>query len=318
MIIKFLDTKTLGFDLEYDQFNIFGDVYVYDFTKTDDVINRCIDAEVLVTNKIQFTRKLMQSLPKLRLICLTSTGTNTVDLIAAKELGVVVKNINHYSTASVLHLTFAMLFRLLTPLDYYDQYVKKGDYINDFMFTHYEMTWSELSNKTFGIVGMGHIGQAVARVATAFGATVIYYSTSGNNHLDDYREVSFDTLVKESDIISVHAPLNKKTENLFHQEVFSHMKDSAIIMNLGRGPIVNEEDLIDALNHNEISAAALDVIAVEPMEEHHCLRRLKVKEKLLITPHVGWASVESRRRMLDEVYKNIQSYLDHTDYQSVV
>lgn len=318
MIIKLLDTKTLGYDLTFERFKEFGDVEIFDFTQDDELIARCLDADILISNKIQYNKEVLQILPKLKLICLTSTGTNTVDLLAAKENSIVVKNIVHYSTASVVQLTYAMLFKLMTPLNYYDHYVKSGRYIDDYSFGHYEVNWHELSGKTLGIVGMGHIGQSVAKVAEAFGARVIYYSTSGENHNKLYEEVVFDDLLKQSDIISIHAPLTPKTMHLFTRESFKKMKKSSYLLNLGRGAIVDEEALIDALNQQDIAAAGIDVLAIEPMTSNHCIYNLEESNRLIMTPHIGWASIESRQRMLDEVYKNIKAYLQGDNYQTVV
>jgi glycerate dehydrogenase len=308
MKIILLDTDTLGFDLDYSVYQKLGEVETYRHTSQDQVIRRCKNAEVLISNKVQYTREILQSLPELKLICLTSTGTNTVDLDAAKDYNICVSNIKGYSTQSVVQLTFSMLFYLLVPMKGYDIHVKAGNYVNDTAFSHYTMTWHELSGQTLGIVGLGAIGQEVAKIAAMFGCRVIYYSTSGKNNHSDYERVDFERLLNESDIISIHAPLTDRTYNLFHRDVFKKMKSSSILMNFGRGPIVNEVDLVEALNNKWISRAGIDVLEKEPMKEHHPIDQLVDSDKLIITPHIAWASVESRNRMIHEVYQNIEAF----------
>ncbi|WZL80052.1 D-2-hydroxyacid dehydrogenase [Vallitaleaceae bacterium 9-2] len=308
MKIVLLDTDSLGYDLDYTSFHSLGEVITYKHTPQEEIVKRCYDADVLISNKIHYTQEILFALPNLKLICLTSTGTNTVDLSAADACGVCVSNIKGYSTQSVVLLTFAMLMYLLVPMSGYDDYVKRGSYIEDTKFSHYTMTWHELAGKTFGIVGLGAIGQEVAKIATTFGARIIYYSTTGKNDHKEYRRVDFDTLLQESDIISIHAPLTEATTNLFDSAAFRKMRPTAILMNFGRGPIVNEKELVEALNEGWIFRAGLDVLEEEPMKLHHPMQRLKDKNKLIITPHIAWASVESRNRMLNEVYQNIEAF----------
>ena len=310
MKLVILDSDTLGYDLDFSVFEQFGDVEVYRFSTPEEVLKRAKDARVCISNKVQYTKKLVENLPELKLICLTSTGTNTADLEACRDLGIDVCNIVGYSTESVVQLTYSLMFYLLAPLRYYDDYTKDGSYVEDFSFSHYNQTWNELSGKTLGIVGFGAIGKRVAAIANAFGANVCYYSTSGLNKNNDYNRVEFDELLSQSDIISIHAPLNEQTDNLFGREEFRQMKDDAIILNLGRGPIVNEAELIDALNNGLIAKAGIDVIATEPMIKDHPIMKLKESGRLLMTPHVGWASIESRNRMIQEVVMNIQAHIN--------
>jgi len=310
MKLVLLDTDTLGYDLDFKVFERYGKVECYAYSSPEEVVERSKDATICISNKVQYTKEIIDELPKLKLICLTSTGTNTADLGYCHEKGINVCNVVNYSTESVVQLTFSMIFYLLAPLKFYDDYTKNGSYVNDVNFSHYTHTWSELSNKTIGIVGLGTIGKRVADVARAFGAKVIYYSTSGKNKNDDYDQVDFESLLSRSDIISIHAPLTKESNNLFNINVMKKMKKSSILVNMGRGPIVNEEDLIVALNEGYISRAGLDVLAKEPMTENHPLSKLHDKDKLYITPHVGWASVEARNRMIDEVLRNISSFVE--------
>ena len=194
-----------------------------------------------------------------------------------------------------------MAFYLLEKLRYYDDYVKDEKYIDDTIFTHFTNRFFELSGKTWGIIGLGNIGRRVAGIAKSFGCRVIYYSTSGKNHNKEYEEVDFDTLLAESDILSVHAPLDENTQNLMDKDAFEKMKNTAIFLNLGRGPIVVEADLADALEQGRIAAAGLDVLCIEPMSPDNPLRRIKDSDKLLITPHIGWASVEARTRLMQTI-----------------
>ena len=218
------------------------------------------------------------------------------------------RNVAGYSTETVAQHTFALLFYLLEKLNYYDQYVKSEKYIGDTIFTHFSNVFHDLNGMTWGIVGLGNIGRRVADIAKMFGCHVIYYSTSGKNNQEGYERVDFDTLLTTSDIVSVHAPLDANTQNLMNAEAFAKMKKSAIFLNLGRGPIVVEQDLADALKNNEIAAAGLDVLCVEPMSADNPLREIKDSNKLIITPHIAWASVEARTRLMNIILGQVKEY----------
>jgi glycerate dehydrogenase len=223
-------------------------------------------------------------------------------------MGIEWRNVAGYSTESVAQHTFAMLFYLMEKLHYYDDYVKSEKYVNDVMFTHFSNVFHELNGKTWGIIGLGNIGRRVAEIAKLFGCRVIYYSTSGKNNNPDYERVDFDSLVAQADIVSVHAPLNEDTQGLMNYAAFSKMKPNTIFLNLGRGPIVVEEDLADALNVGMIAAAGLDVLSVEPMQENNPLRFIKDSDKLLITPHIAWASIEARTRLMSIICDQIKDF----------
>jgi len=317
MKIVIFDTNTMGFDLDFTSFERFGEVVSYDFSTHEECIKRGFDATICISNKTQYSKELIDCLPSLKLICLTSTGTNTVDLDYAKEKGIVVSNIVGYSTQSVAQHTFSLLFYLMSPLKQYDDYVKSGDYVNDFGFSHYQYTWNDLSGKTFGIVGLGNIGRQVGTIAKCFGANVIYYSTSGSNNQTDFERVDFDLLLESSDIISIHAPLNESTRGLFNLQAFKRMKPTSIFLNLGRGAIVVEDDLAQALEGGYIGKAGIDVLSVEPMTMHHPFMQVKHKDNLFVTPHIGWASIESRHRMMIEVELNIQGFLNGVNRNQV-
>jgi len=309
MKLVFLDRKTIGDDIDLSIFNDFGEVIEYNFSTVEEVPDRVKDADILIINKIPINETTIGKADKLKLVCVTATGTNNLDKDYLDSRKISWRNVAGYSTESVAQHTFSMLFYLLEHMAYYDKYVKDGKYINDTMFTHFDKVFPQISGKTWGIIGLGAIGRRVADIAKVFGANVIYYSASGSAAQDGYNQVDFDTLLKESDIISVHAPLNEYTEGLMDDVAFSKMKKSAIFLNLGRGPIVNEAALATALNNGQIAAAGLDVIAIEPMSSDCPLLGVMDKSNLLITPHIGWASVEARTNLMNIIYGQIKEYI---------
>lgn len=308
MKIVFLDAKTLGDDIDYTGFEQMGEVVRYPFTSTEEAPDRVKDADVLVVNKVLVNRKTISSAENLKLVCVTATGTNNLDKDYLAERGIAWRNVAGYSTESVAQHTFAILFYLMENLRYYDDYVKEGRYINDRIFTHFAKTFHELNGMTWGILGLGAIGRRVADIAGMFGAKVIYYSASGAPAQEGYHQVDFDTLLSESDILSIHAPLNEYTEGLMDAEAFRKMKSSAILLNLGRGPIINESDLAAALNAGEISAAGLDVLCAEPMSKENPLLDVHDKDRLFITPHIAWATVEARQRLMKIIEGQIREF----------
>lgn len=310
MKIVFLDAGSLGGDIDYTPFEKLGEVKKYFYTTPEEAPDRVRDADVIVVNKVGVNRDVVGDARKLKLVCVTATGTNHLDKEYLEQRGIQWRNVPAYSTQSVAQHTFAMLFYLLEHLRFYDEYVKEGAYIGDRNFTHFARTFHELDGKTWGILGLGAIGRRVADIAGMFGARVIYYSASGAAPQPGYHQVDFDTLLQKSDILSVHAPLNQYTEGLLDGAAFRKMKRSAILLNLGRGPIVCEEDLAAALNDGQIQAAGLDVLAKEPMEADSPLLGVKDKERLFITPHVGWASVEARTRVMHIVAGQIHEFFD--------
>ena len=298
MKIVFLDVATIGEDIDLSGFNRFGEVVKYGFSTPEEARTRTKDADVVIINKVAINEHSIGDAGHLKLVCVTATGTNNLDKEYLQERGIEWRNVAGYSTETVAQHTFALLFFLMEKLSYYDAYVKSERYIGDTVFTHFQNVFHELCGKTWGIIGLGNIGRRVADLAKLFGCHVIYYSTSGKNNQEGYERVDFDTLLKESDVVSVHAPLTKETEGLMNKAAFAKMKESAIFLNLGRGPIVIEKDLADALNHGEIAAAGLDVLCVEPMSKENPLRMIKDSERLIITPHIAWASIEARTRLM--------------------
>lgn len=301
MKIVFLDAKSIGEDIDLSGFDALGEVVKYDFTTDEEVPKRAADADIIIVNKVNINEKTIGGAEHVKMVCVTATGTNNLDKEYLESRKIIWHNVAGYSTESVTQHTFAMAFYLLEKLRYYDDYVKDEKYIADTVFTHFANRFFELSGKTWGIIGLGNIGRRVAGIAKSFGCRVIYYSTSGKNHNKEYEEVDFDTLLAESDILSVHAPLDENTQNLMDKDAFEKMKNTAIFLNLGRGPIVVEADLADALEQGRIAAAGLDVLCIEPMSPDNPLRRIKDSDKLLITPHIGWASVEARTRLMQTI-----------------
>ncbi len=308
MKIVFLDAKTIGEDIDLSGFDEFGEVVKYGFSTAEEARERSKDADVLVLNKVQVNEQTIGAAKHLKLVCVTATGTNNLDKEYLAKQGIEWRNVAGYSTESVAQHTFAMLFYLLEKLPYYDNYVKSEKYVNDVSFTHFAKAFHELSGKTYGIIGLGNIGRRVADIAKAFGCHVIYYSTSGRNSQPGYERVSFDELLERSDIVSIHAPLDENTLGLMNQKAFAKMKSSAILLNVGRGPIINEADLAEALNNRTIAAAGLDVLSVEPMQPENPLRGIKDSERLLITPHIAWAGVEARMRLMDIILNQIKEF----------
>ncbi len=309
MKIVFLETGTIGNDVSLSKFYELGEVTEYDLTLEEQVAERIVDADVVIINKLPMNEKTLAGAKNLKLICLTATGTNNIDFPYTDSRGIKVRNVAGYSTESVVQHTFALLFYIYEKLAYYDNYVKSEAYATAPFFCHVEEEFHELHGKTWGIIGLGEIGHRVAEVAKCFGCKVIYYSTSGKNNDPVYERVSLDRLLAESDVVSIHAPLNSDTLNLMNRACFEKMKRTAYLLNLGRGAIVNEQDLYDALENGLIAGAATDVLSKEPMSTENPLIRFKDSRRLLITPHIAWATVEARQRCADRVYDNVRDYM---------
>ncbi len=306
--IVILDTETLGEDLDLSPLEAFGDVTGYTTTYPDETLGRIQDAQVVISNKVVLTGEMLQQCPKLELVCIAATGMNNVDLEAAGKLGITVKNVSGYSTQSVVQHTFAMLFFLLEHINYYDHAVQSGLWTISGLFTDVSKPFHEISGKKWGIIGMGTIGREVAKIATAFGAHVGYYSTSGENSGQPYLQQPLNVLLSTSDIVSIHAPLNEHTYALINETNLPLLREKAILLNLGRGGIINETDLAYELDRREIYAG-LDVLEKEPIDADNRLMHIEHKERLLITPHIAWASIEARKKLLEGIVTNIRSFL---------
>ncbi|WP_419771400.1 MAG: D-2-hydroxyacid dehydrogenase [Candidatus Marinarcus sp.] len=308
MKIVILDRATLGFDIDVDIFNTLGEVVSYDITSPEQTKQRVKEADIVITNKVVIGKNEIDN-SSLKLICISATGMNNVDLEYAKSQGIEVKNVAGYSSSSVVQVAFAMIFHFVQKLNYYKAYVDNGNWEKSAIFTHIDEPFFELDNKRVGIIGLGDIGSNLAQKAQAFNCDVVYYSTSGKNSNDRYKRVELDELLQTSDIVSVHCPLNESTKDLLHYANMKRMKKGAILLNLGRGGIINEFDLAKIIDEQEIYCG-IDVVSKEPIESINPLLKVKNKAQLLLTPHIGWGSIEARKRLIEKVAQNIQDFLN--------
>jgi len=307
MKIVLLDTLTFG-ETDLSAFYELGAVETFETTSKEQTQERITNADVIVTNKVVITDVHMENAPKLKLVCVAATGMNNVDLEAAKKRGIEVKNVSGYSTASVIQHTFSMLFYLVGHSKYYDEYVKGGSYSKSPIFTDITKPFFEIKGKKWGIIGLGTIGHGVANIAKIFGTQICYFSTSGKNSSKDYLRVELDELLKSCDIISIHAPLNEKTINLLGYEQLLTCKNGAVILNLGRGGIIDEKAVARIIDEKNIYFG-LDVLEKEPIEQNHPLLYVKNHNNLYITPHIAWASVEARDKLITSVVENIREFV---------
>ena len=309
MNLVFLDSKTVGELPNIDRLHDFGQLTVYATTSPDQVAERMQGQEIVITNKVPVRREVLEQAGDLRLICVAATGMNNIDHEYAQERGIVVKNVSGYSTASVAQHTWTLILTLLQRPAHFNRFVYSGEYAQHDIFTYFDPPPWELSNKRLGIIGLGTIGQEVATIGQAFGTEVVYYSSSGQHDHPDYQRLSLEELLSTSDILSVHAPLNERTEHLIAYEQLQQMRDHALLINTGRGGIIHEADLARAIDEGIIGGAGIDVFAQEPLPEGHPYMQVKNRDRLLLTPHMAWASVESRTRLMDGVYENIQEFV---------
>ena len=310
MKIVELDRNTLGYDIDTTVFADFGEYEQHD---SDTVLNNrgfIKDADIVIFNKAVMNEEMLRDAENVRLLCVTATGYDNIDLDYARSRGIAVANVKAYSTPAVAQHTFALALYVLEKISYYDDYVKSGKYSSQTGFCNFDEHFNELDGKTWGIVGMGNIGRSVAKIAAAFGCRVIYYSTTGKNKVDGFKQVSFDELLTQSDVLSLHCPLNDNTRGLIDMAALKKMKSSAILINVARGPVIVDEDLTQTLEQGIIAGAGLDVLTKEPMTKDNPLHRIKDSRKLIITPHMAWASVEARQRCVDEIYLNIKAFLN--------
>ena len=308
MKIVCLDADTLGNDVDLDSvFGKFGEFVSYNMTDETQTIQRLQNADIVLTNKVLITKDVIAK-TNLKLICVTATGVNNIDLDAAKKANILVKNVAGYSTNSVVQQTFANILAIRNSTSYYENYGKNSDgWAKSPIFVNLDKPIFELSGKKFCVIGLGTIGLEVAKVAQAFGCEVSYYSTRGNNSNSNFKRVSFDEVLK-SDIISIHAPLNENTKNLFNSQALNQLKDGAMLVNSGRGGIVDEEYMAKLIDEREIYFIT-DVLEKEPIVANHPLLKVKNKDRLMITPHIAWASVEARRKLIELSAKNIEDFI---------
>lgn len=304
MKIVFLDAATMG-DVSFAPIAQYGELVCYDSSTPAEAIERVADCEVMIVNKVLVTPELIDAAPKLKLICESATGINNIDMEYAASKGIPVRNAVGYSTSSVVQATFMQILSLMGEGPYYDDCVKSGRYSAMDMFTDPSVSWTELDGKRIGIIGMGNIGSRVARIAQAFGMEICYYSTSGTGHCKDYPCLSLEELMRTSDVVSIHAPLNERTAGLIGPTELAWMKPTALLVNMGRGGIVDETALAAAIDSGSIAGAALDVFVKEPVPADNPLLHMKHPERLRLAPHAAWASVEARRRLVQQIADNI-------------
>lgn len=310
MKLVVLERNSAGKDVDVSCFEKFGEVSYYPNTVADNTAERIKDADIIIANKAPLNESTLKTAPNVKLICLLATGFDNVDLAYCKSRGIKVTNVVNYCTSTVAQHTLLLALMLTEKIAFYDEYVKSGTYSAQDRFSNFDRVFHDLEGKTWGIVGMGNIGHRVAGLAQAFGCQVIFYSASGRSTCTDYKRVEFDTLLRESDILSLHCPLSDRTRGLINREAFAQMKNSAILVNVARGPVVDTQALYEALISNQIAGAGLDVLEKEPMAKDNPLAQIKDSTKLIITPHMSWASLESRTHLVEEAVKNIEAFLD--------
>ena len=306
MKIIFLDAATMG-DTSFEPIARLGELVCYESSTPEQALERVQDCEVLIVNKVKVTPQLIDAAKNLKLICESATGVNNIDIDYAAAKGIPVRNAVGYSTTTVVQATFMHILTLVSKAPYFDDCVKSGRYSQMGMFTDVSQCWWELSGKTIGIIGMGNIGNRVAKVAEAFGMNVCYFSTSGTSHNKEYPSVTLEELLKNSDIVSIHAPLNERTAGLIGEKELKLMKSSAYLINMGRGGIAVEEDLAKAVDEGVIAGAGLDVYVTEPLPADNCFLKMSHPERMSLAPHVGWASQQARERLMAQVAENIRN-----------
>lgn len=312
MKIVVLEADSVGKDVSWKGLARFGELITYGTTREEEIPDRIRDANIVIPNKCRLCEETMKEATELQLICEAATGYNNIDLPYCKKRGILVTNVRAYSTEAVVQHTFALLLQILEKLDFYAGKIESGEYGKGESFTVMGPVFHELSGMRMGIIGLGNIGRRVAEIATVFGMEVVYYSASGRTYDVPYKAVDFDTLLSTSDVVSCHAPLNEKTRGLMNAGAFSKMKKTGIFLNVGRGPIMEERALAEALEQEKIQAAGLDVFETEPMPASSPLLKIKNRDKLFMTPHIAWATVEARTRLVEDVEKSIEAYLQGT------
>ncbi len=309
MNIVVLESEAVGKDISWESLSEFGNLTLYEVTEDYQIARRIKDADIVVLNKCVMNEGNLKDAKNVKLLCEAATGYNNIDVKYCKNNGIAVVNVKGYSTDSVAQHTFAMLFYVYEKLVYYDNFVKDGSYANHTQFTHLDVPFHELKGKRWGIAGLGNIGRRVATIAEAFGCEVVYYSVSDSSYEVPYKKVGFEELLSGSDILSIHCPLNDKTENLFTYKELARMKRNAILINVARGSVVNNVDLARALDEGLIAGAGVDVFEVEPIAKDNPLWKIKDSTRLITTPHIAWGTVEARTLLVQEVAENIRAFL---------
>ena len=305
MRIAILDAKTLGDDIEYSALEKEGELVVYPTTKNHEIPERLCGIDCAIFNKVKLTADILAKCPDLKLICVTATGFDNVDVDYCASHGIAVCNVKGYSTDSVALVTVSSALSLITHLFQYDRHVKSGEYTKGGVQNRLVPVYHELKGKTWGIVGLGDIGKAVAKVAESFGCNVIGFKRTPD---ENYTCTDLETLMQKSDIISVHLPANSETMKIVSREMISLMKDTAILVNAARGAVIDEEAITDAVITGKIAGYATDVYSTEPLPEGHPYEKLYCLDNVILTPHMAWGAYEARVRLIDEISKNIESY----------
>ncbi|MCI1779256.1 MAG: D-2-hydroxyacid dehydrogenase [Bacteroidales bacterium] len=309
-----LEAASLGKEAPLNDLAEFGECKMYDFTTPEEYFQRVADADIIVVNKLNIGRKQIDAAPRLKLICISATGTNNVDIPYAESKGIVVKNVKGYSTDCVAQVTFSLVLSLVSQIPYFSDTVRSRKYSTGPFFSDVNRYFWQLKGKKYGVIGLGAIGTNVARKAKAFGMDVIYYPTSGKAHSSEFEAADLDSVMKDCDVISIHAPLNDKTRDLIKYDDLKKMKRTAFLVNIGRGGIVNEADLARALNDDLLAGAGIDVFAKEPLPLDSPYFKVKDKYKLIMTPHIGWASVEARTELVRKLVDNVRVFTrEHPD-----
>ena len=310
MKIVILERSSVGMDVSVDSLSKLGDVTVYNNTAYGDIAERVHDADVIIANKSRLNEDTLKDALNVKLICEFATGFDNVDIPYCKSRGIGICNVRNYCSEMVAQHTFALALYLSEKLRHYDDYVKGGEYGSQDRFSNFDLPFTELAGKTWGIIGMGNIGQSVAKIATAFGCRVIFYSVTGKSSVTAYERVDFDTVLRESDYLSIHCPLSDITRDLIDAAALSKMKSTAYLINVARGPIVNQQALYEALTQDKLAGAGLDVLLKEPIAEDNPLKEITDSGRLIITPHLAWASVEARTRCVSMTYDNIEAFMN--------
>lgn len=306
--IVFLDEYSLS-NADLSRVRAMGEYSSYYNTLPAEIVERVGDAEIVITNKVPFSRETMMALPNLRLICVAATGVNIIDLEAAAELGIEVRNAAGYSTESVTETTIGAALALCRNIGYYDNYIKSGRYTADGLMFNFDRPTRRLCGKRWGVIGLGAIGRNVARVAEALGCKVVYASTSGVKREEAWECVPLEELLRTSDVVSIHCPLNVATRNLIDKAKLEMMKSDALLINVARGGIVDEKALADAIDSGKIGGAALDVFVHEPIEVDSPLLKVEKSDRLLLSPHNAWSAAESITTLVGCIECNIEEYL---------
>ena len=307
MKIKVLDRSAMGFDLSFDPLSTFGEVEIYDNTGTDELCERIADADILVINKIKLTKAVLESAHALKLVCIFATGYDNVDIAAARALGIAVCNVPAYSTDSVTLFTVSNVLYLFSRLAEYREHVISGKYTEEGKANYLSPVYHELRGKVWGIIGFGNIGKSVAKVAEAFGCKILVNKRVATEGLDC---VDIDTLCRESDIITIHCPLNEGTRHLINEDRIALMKPSVVLVNEARGAVIDEAAVASAVTSGRIAAFGSDVYSVEPFEKKHPFTKIMELDNVCLTPHSAWGAIEARERCLGVICSNIDSFLN--------